>query len=293
MIHNNNKISPADSHGTLPQRCLLTSCIHIIIIITSSIEFSSRWSQMLRFYNHDSHQQHRIIIKMVTDAQMWSLFFSSGHIASSRPDAAEEDEGGSTKEGDFDLVWVKFTFKKCEIVSGWKKLQYSQEAMIRELGLAKKQAKQQVCRHQCHHQCHPHCHQCHYHFHQCHRHWWANILLRSPPPTLNVSFLGTARQPPPPLVALSCIFIWYICCHWCSSNTSLYTVYWWHQVVVSCDIYCHWYYSNMSLYTVYWWHLVVVSDLTHLFKIWDQDNPKHENIYSCIFICVNVTLILQ
>ena len=51
-----------------------------------------------------------------------------------------------------------------------EKLQYSQEAMIRELGLAKKQAKQQVCRHQCHHQCHPHCHQCHYHFHQCHRH---------------------------------------------------------------------------------------------------------------------------
>ena len=196
-----------------------------------------------------------------------STQFWSGHIASSWPDAAEEDEGGSTKEGDFDLVWVKFTFKKCEIVSGWKKLQYSQEAMIRELGLAKKQAKQQVCRHQCHHQCHPHCHQCHYHFHQCHRHWWANILLRSPPPTLNVSFLGTARQPPPPLVAPSCSFIRYICCHWCSRNT--------------------------SLYTVYWWHLVVVSDLTHLFKIWDQDNPKLENIYSCIFIWCNVTLILQ
>ena len=172
--------------------------------------------------------------------------------------------------------------------------------MIRELGLAKKQAKQQVCRHQCYchcHQCHPHCHQCHphfhqchYNFHQCHRHWWANILLRSPPPTLNVSFLGTARQPPPPLVALSCIFIWYICCHWCPSNTSLYTVYWWHQVVVSCDIYCHWYYSNMSLYTVYWWHLVVVSDLTHLFKIWDQDNPKLEIYILCKLPAMNISV---
>ena len=36
-----------------------------------------------------------------------STQFWSGHIASSWPDAAEEDEGGSTEEGDFDLVWVK------------------------------------------------------------------------------------------------------------------------------------------------------------------------------------------